>query len=75
MWFMRTLYWAGGDAYFPMVFSTTMLLLDAILAVAMWHDGHRARWPSCHIATARMASSSSIVVEKTIGKYASPPAQ
>ncbi|MSS45405.1 DUF2029 domain-containing protein [Cutibacterium sp. WCA-380-WT-3A] len=42
VWFMRTLYWAGGDAYFPMAFATTMLLLDAILAVAMWHDGHRA---------------------------------
>lgn len=41
-WFMRTLYWAGGDTYFPMAFSMTMLLLDAILAVAMWHDGHRA---------------------------------
>jgi hypothetical protein len=40
-WFMRTLYWAGGDAYFPIAFSTAMLLLDAILAVAMWHDGHR----------------------------------
>lgn len=42
VWFMRTLYWAGGDTYFPMAFSMTMLLLDAILAVAMWHDGHRA---------------------------------
>ena len=32
------------------------------------HHSAPARWPSCHIATARMASSSSIVIEKAIGK-------
>ncbi|WCC81096.1 glycosyltransferase family 87 protein [Cutibacterium equinum] len=42
VWFLRALHWSAGDSHFIPAFATTMLLLDALLAVAMWHDGHRA---------------------------------
>lgn len=42
VWFLRALHWSAGDSYFIPAFATTMLLLDALLAVAMWIHGHRA---------------------------------
>lgn len=42
VWFLRALHWSAGDSYFIPAFATTMLLLDAMLAVAMWIHGHRA---------------------------------
>ncbi|MDO4412046.1 glycosyltransferase family 87 protein [Cutibacterium sp.] len=42
VWFLKALHWSAGDSYFLPAFATTMLLLDALLAVAMWLDGHRA---------------------------------
>ncbi|MGK2308467.1 glycosyltransferase 87 family protein [Cutibacterium sp. V947] len=42
VWFLRALYWSAGNSYFLPAFATTMLLLDALLAVAMWLEGHRA---------------------------------
>ncbi len=41
VWFMRILYWAGGDGYFTAAFSITMLLLDVIFVVVLWCEGHR----------------------------------
>lgn len=41
VWFLRALHWSAGDSYFIPAFATTMLLLDALLAVAMWIHGHR----------------------------------
>lgn len=41
VWSMRILYWAGGDSYFLPAFATTMLLLDALFTIVIWHDGHR----------------------------------
>lgn len=42
VWFLRALHWSAGDSHFIPAFATTMLLLDALLAVAMWIHGHRA---------------------------------
>ncbi|MDU1063287.1 MAG: glycosyltransferase family 87 protein [Cutibacterium avidum] len=42
VWFLRALHWSAGDSYFIPAFATTMLLLDALLAVAMRIHGHRA---------------------------------
>ena len=42
VWFLRALHWSAGDSCFIPAFATTMLLLDALLAVAMWIHGHRA---------------------------------
>ena len=39
---LRALHGSAGDSYFIPAFATTMLLLDALLAVAMWIHGHRA---------------------------------